>query len=360
MQTNENNISVIDILKIIKKWVIFFKNKKKIIIIFFFFGLLLGYLISDKSKYTASLTFAMEDDKTSSASGGLSGAIGLASSFGIDLGNTSSGGAFAANNLTVLMKSRKIIEKALLKQVVFEKKKITLADYYIFKKSQQNKFKFTTEKLNIYFPVDLNREQFSFKDDSLMNVLYLELKDESILNVQQKDKKISILTIEVNSFDEFFTKTFCENLAKETSDFYIQTKIKKSKLNVEILKKQVDSIKNQLNSAIVGVAKEADNVYNLNPAFNVNGSNSKKKQVEVQANTAILTNLVVQLELANINLRKETPLIQLIDSPIFPLKKEKHLEFKNSILGSLFSVFIILLLLVGFDFANKYKSILKN
>ena len=80
----------------------------------------------------------------------------------------------------------------------------------------------------------------------------------------------------------------------------------------------------------------------------------------MQANTAILTNLVVQLELANINLRKETPLIQLIDSPIFPLKKEKHLEFKNSILGSLFSVFIILLLLVGFDFANKYKSILKN
>ena len=92
---------------------------------------------------------------------------------------------------------------------------------------------------------------------------------------------------------------------------------------MDVLQRQVDSVRNALNGAIIGVANETDNVYNLNPAFNIKGAPSKKKQIDVQANTSILTNLVVQLELAKITLRKETPLIQLIDRPILPLDKEQ-------------------------------------
>ena len=127
----------------------------------------------------------------------------------------------------------------------------------------------------------------------------------------------------MTSENEIFSKIFCESLARETSDFYIETKSKKSKINVDVLQKQVDSVKNALNGAITGVASEIDNVYNLNPAYNLKGAPSKRKQIDVQANTAILTNLVVQLELAKITLRKETPLIQLVDRPILPLGKEK-------------------------------------
>ena len=39
-------------------------------------------------------------------------------------------------------------------------------------------------------------------------------------------------------------------LLKETSDFYIETKSKKARINVEILQKQVDSVKNELNNEI--------------------------------------------------------------------------------------------------------------
>ena len=107
----------------------------------------------------------------------------------------------------------------------------------------------------------------------------------------------------------------------------------------------MDSVKKALNINISAVSTEIDNVYNLNPAFNIKSTPSKQKQIDVQSNTAILTNLVVQLELAKIALRKETPLIQLIDPPIFPLEKIKLRKFKTLIIGSFISGLISIIYL---------------
>ena len=139
----------------------------------------------------------------------------------------------------------------------------------------------------------------------------------------------------------------CENITKETSDFYILTKNKKSRLNVEVLNKQVDSIRNKLDYAITGVAYEADNVYNLNPSFKVKEVGAKKQQIDVQSNSVVLTNLIVQLELAKITLRKETPLIQLIDQPKFPLEKNKISKLKSLISGGFISGILIILYYVA-------------
>ena len=168
---------------------------------------------------------------------------------------------------------------------------------------------------------------------SILQILFKSLTDKKVLNIVQKDKKVSITSIEVVSENENFSKVFCENLIKEISDFYIETKSKKARINTEILQKQADSIRAELNGAIVSVASANDNVYNLNPAFNVKRTPVTRKQVDVQANTAILTQLIAQLELSKVTLRKETPLIQVIDRPIFPLEKEKTDKLKFILLG---------------------------
>ena len=67
---------------------------------------------------------------------------------------------------------------------------------------------------------------------------------------------------------------------------------------------------------------------------------------DVQANTAILTELVKQTELAKVTLRKETPLIQVIDRPILPLKKEKFEKAKGLVMGGLLAEFLIVLVLI--------------
>ena len=112
-QIENDEISLKELLLKVKDWYGFLISKWKIIVFFGFIGALLGlgYSIFKKPTYTASLTFALEED---GGSGG--GVLNLASQFGFDLG-TSGGGAFAGSNLIELFRSRNMIEKTLLSPV---------------------------------------------------------------------------------------------------------------------------------------------------------------------------------------------------------------------------------------------------
>ena len=351
---NNDEISLKELIQKIKDWVAYLKTKWKIIFLAGVIGASIGlvYAIFQKPTYKAVLTFALEEDKGSG--GGLGGAMGLASTFGIDLGS-SGGGAFAGSNLMELMKSRLLVEKTLLNPIVIKGDTISLAEYYIQINELRENWTKKPELKNIVFLPNADRSNFSLQQDSILQTIFKSLTDLKSLTISQKDKKVSITSIEVISESEKFAKTFCENLAKETSEFYIETKSKKSRLNNEILQKQTDSIRSELNSAITGVATASDNVYNLNPALNVKRTPSTRRQVDVQANTAILTQLVAQLELSKVTLRKETPLIQVIDRPILPLEKEKVGKLKSLLLGGFLAGFLIVFYLI---FSNLYKKII--
>jgi hypothetical protein len=309
------------------------------------------YAFFQKPVYKASLTFAMEDEK--SGGGGLSGALGLASSLGIDLG-TSAGGAFAGANLIELMKSRKLVDKTLLSPIEVNGKFQSLVEFYITINELKKDWDETPNLKNLNFPIDADRSKFTIQQDSILKNIALEIIKKDLI-ISQKDKKVSILSIEMISTNELFAKVFCETIAKETSEYYVEIKSKKSKMNVNILQHQADSIRTELNNAISGVAVATDNVFNLNSALNVKRAPSARRQVDVQANTAILTQLVGNLELAKVTLRKETPLIQIIDRPTFPLEKEKVGKLKSLVLGGFLAGFLTVLYLV---FTTLYKKMI--
>ena len=59
-----------------------------------------------------------------------------------------------------------------------------------------------------------------------------------------------------------------------------------------------------------------------------------------------MTELVKQSEMAKVTLRKETPLIQVIDQPILPLKKEQFGKAKGIVLGGVLAGFLIVIFLI--------------
>ena len=341
-QIDNDEISLKELIQKIQEWIAYLKTQWKLIIGIAALGGILGftYAIFQKPTYFATTTFVLEEDK--GGGGGLGGAMGLASSFGLDLGG-GGGGLFTSTNIIELMKSRLVVEKTLLNPVNVAGKEISLADYYI----QINEL-----KTKVNFPVNADRTKFSLEQDSILNGISSSLIKDN-LTIIQKDKKVSIISLTVKTENELFSKLFCEQLLKETSNFYIETKSKKSRLNVDILQHQADSIRAELNGAITGVATASDNVYNLNPAFNVKRTPSTRRQVDVQANTAILTQLVAQLELSKVSLRKETPLVQLIDRPILPLEKDKVGRLKSLVLGGFLGGFLTVLYLV---FGQLYRK----
>jgi uncharacterized protein involved in exopolysaccharide biosynthesis len=341
--TAEDEISLKELILKIKDWYRFLLTKWLVIVAAGIIGgaIGVGYAFTQKATYTASLSFALEDEKQ--GGGGLSGALGLASSLGIDLGG-SAGGAFSGANLIELMKSRNIVEKALLNPITVNGKPQSFAQYYLtFNELDKNWSEKPVFK-NIVFDVDADRSKYTRQQDSLLGKVYSDVL--TMLTVGQKDKKVSIITIDVKSTNEFFCKAFAENLAYEVSSYYIEIKSKKARQNMEILQRQTDSIRSVLNGSIVSVATAVDNTFGLNPAMQVQKTTISKKQFDVQANTAILTQLVTNLEMAKVSLRKETPLIQVIDRPILPLKKEKVGKLKSLILGSFLAGFLTVLVLI--------------
>ena len=349
-QKNYNDeISLKEFIQKVKSCIFYLKMQWKILLIITTIGAIIGYYyaIFKKPIYTATTTFVLEEDN----GGGMNGAMGIASSFGFDLGG-GGGGLFTGSNIIELMKSRLVVEKTLLNPVQVAGKEISLADLYILNNELKNDLTKRLDLANINFPVNVKRSSFNLTQDSILQIISENLTKNN-LSITKKDIKSSIISLTVNSNNELFSKFFCEQLLKVTSDFYIETKSKKSRLNVEILQHQVDSIRAELNSAITGVAAATDNVYNLNPAFNVKRTPSTRRQVDVQANSAILTQLVAQLELSKVSLRKETPLVQLIDRPILPLEKDKVGRLKSLILGGFLAGFLSILYLL---FGRLYKK----
>ena len=350
MEVQNDEISLKELIEKGKEWYAYLLSQWKIIVLAGIIGAAMGlaYSFSKKPVYTATLSFALEDEK-----GGGGGLGSLASSFGLNIGG-GGGSIFSGSNLTELFKSRSMVEQTLLAPITLDGKIISLAEMYIQNNKWRDNWNSNPKYKSIQFLPKSERKNFTRVHDSILGVMYTNISQGGLV-VGQRDKKVAIISIDVASNNELFSKYFCEALAKNVSDFYIDTKSKKSRENMLILERQTDSIRRELNGAITGVAVANDNTFGLNPAMNVRRAPSARRQVDVQANTAILTELVKQTELAKVTLRKETPLIQVIDQPILPLKKEKFGKAKGIVLGGFLAGVLIVLILIIKRFLKHLK-----
>ena len=344
METPNDEITLKELLLKAKEWYVFLLSKWKTIVLAGSIGALLGlgYSFTKKPVYTATLTYALEDGK---ASGG--GLGSLASSFGLDLGSAgSNSGAFAGANLMELFKSRAMVEQTLLAPVTQNNKTISLAEMFIQDQKWRGNWEEKPALKSITFLPNSDRAKFTRVQDSIFGVIYNDLSKTALV-VEQKDKKVAIGTITMKSTNEYFAQQFNLALTQTVTDFYIETKSKRAKENMDILVRQTDSIRGELNGAMTGVAVANDNTFGLNPALNVKRLPSARRQVDVQANSAIFSELIKQTEMAKVTLRKETPLIQVIDQPILPLPKEKFGKAKGILLGGILAGFLTILGLIA-------------
>jgi hypothetical protein len=354
--TNGEEITLKDVILKLRNGRKYLFSKWKIILLVGVLGGAVGFIYAcfKKDVYTAQLNFALQDDN-SSGGGGFGSALGIASQFGINLG-TSAGGAFSGDNLMEVMKSRYIIENTLLADVDVDGKRQTLAELYIsFNKLRDDWEKDKLPYKNVRFLPGSDRSKFTVEQNSLLGSFYRAI-NKKMLTIDKLDKKVSIIAVKFESNDELFSKNFVEVLVKNVSDFYIASKTKKTVQNVNILQRQTDSIRRELNAAITGVALSTDVNPNPNPSLQIIKVPSARRQVDVQADQAILTQLVANLELAKITLRKETPLIQVIDRPILPLDRQSLGKVSAFIFGAVLGLFVCSFFLLVYKI---YRNIIR-
>ena len=348
IKNETDEISLKELSVKVGEWYRYILSKWMTILAFGILGGILGYTYAwyKKPVYIATTTFVLDDEDKG---GGLSQYAGLASIAGFDLGG-SGGGIFQGDNILVLYKSRKMIEKTLLTEVEFNGKKQTLLEKYIeFKKLRESWAK--NEKLkNIQFKTTLGPESkkngFNRLQDSILGKIVEDISG-NLLNVSKPDKKLSIIRAEVTTTNEDFSKEFNEQIVKNVNDFYIETKTKKSLESIKILQQKTDSVRSAMNGAIYSAVSIADATPNLNITRQVQRvAPVQRSQISIETNKAMLAELVKNLELSKISLRKEAPLIQVIDEPVFPLEKQSFGKLKGIIFGGIIFGFLSLITII--------------
>ena len=340
MQTPERQNDEISLKELIQKaaeWFAYFKSQWKII---FFTGMLggllgLGYSYTKKTIYTAKLSFALEE-KGSNASGLAS----VAAQFGIGgIAGASGGGVFSGGNMIEFLKSRFLIEKTLLSTVSINGKSDLLINRYIHFNKLDQKWAKKINLTGLKF-INADRTHFTLQQDSVLGEISASLIKNNVA-IAQQDKKLSIINISVTSTDEIFAKIFSEKLIETVTDFYIETKTKKSRANVLLLQNRTDSVQHELNAAMYGRALLGDQ--NMGLIRQQAAVPKLKQEMKVQMLGTLYGELVKNLEFAKLTLMREEPLVQIIDQPILPLPKAKLGKLKAIIIGGFLFGFLTLM-----------------
>ncbi|NML35834.1 lipopolysaccharide biosynthesis protein [Chitinophaga sp. G-6-1-13] len=337
----EEEFTLRDLILKIQVWLKYLVGKWLILIFVGLAGAAAGffYAFKQKANYVGELTFVLEDSK----SGGLGGYANLASQFGIDLGGGASSNFFSGENIMGFLVSRLMIEKTLLHPIKVNGKAISLADFYMDFNEMKKAWGKNPDLAKISFPVTNDRSNFTLLQDSVLNVIYSTIVKKN-LKIGKPDKKYSFIAVTCTTPNELFSKEFTTQLVDEATRFYVATKLKRSKTNVDKLQASADSLEILLNKKTYSAAAAQD--INMNPARRVATVGSELDLRDKMMLQTIYGEVIKNLEISKMSMEGETPVIQIIDSPILPLKKEKLSKLKAMIVGGFVSTVLMLVLLI--------------
>ncbi|WP_026952553.1 GumC domain-containing protein [Algoriphagus mannitolivorans] len=343
---SDNQFTFREVIQNLQDWLAYFLSKWKILFLAGIIGLGLGALVSifKKPVFHAETSFVLEEGDA----GNIGQMSGLASLVGVNLGSLgSTSGLFQGDNIMELYRSDRMLGETLLSP--FEGDKL-LIDRFVEFEELDEKWASKVDFSQLDFSIP--RENFSITQDSVIFEV-AKLIRESQLAVAKPDRKLSIIQVSISSKDQAFAKVFNETLVGKVNTFYFETKTKKTGENLAILQSQADSVRAILDESIGAYASAQDRVPNANPLLTSATVESRKRQIDVQATGAVYQEIVKNLEIAKVNHRNNSPLIQIIDSPRFPLKRTEIRLVKGMVLGAIFAG---LLVLFGLYFRRLYQK----
>jgi len=320
-----------DVIESIKRFFSYLRSQSKLIALCGLLGLVLPliYRALQKPAYAASTTFILEEK---SATGG--GLAGIASQVGLDLGSLGSGSSlFTGDNILDIIKSRVIIEKVLLTPISGNSGK-TLADLYL-------EFSGMGEKLPAPVSFAIPSVAHTVYQDSVLYVMYDQIAKKNV-SVDRLNKKGSIFKIVTVSQNQVFSKNFAERLLKETTTYYVNVKTSTAAANVKRLQARGDSLLRVLNAKSYNAA--SFQILDPNVAFKSMSVPAEVSSRDKSIVFSIYAEVTKNLEMSRIALVSQTPVIQLLDVPKYPLMDDRKSYLFLGLVGFIAGIFAAIFL----------------
>lgn len=351
MSTEINNqsdeISLKELIQKIGEWYRYLKTQWWKIAIAGIIGGVIGFVYAwmQPITYTAKTTFVVEEAKSGSSS--LGGLASLAGQFGVDVGGSSGGGLFSGDNILLYFKSKSLTREVLLSKYDSTSNKSLLDQYaeiYKLKESWQK-----SEKCDnlIFLPLQEGKPYSRLQDSIIQRISESFLASQ--LSVVKTDKKAGFIDVIVTMEDENLAKIFCERIVQIAVDRYVSIKTKRQKTTVDKLQVRVDSVAKLLNQKTISGAtlQTTTSAMDINPLYKANSlvateTTSRDKTML----STIFASAAQNLELAKFTLSQETPVIQVVDVPVFPLKKVKISRLKLGVSIAVVAAFTFIFVLI--------------
>ena len=345
MEQYNDEIQLKDILIKLSEYKTYLFNKKFTIIfvsgLFFVLGIVI--VISSDSKYTAELTFVVEDQQQGSALGSMTG---IASQFGFDIGGSSST-TFSQNNILELLKSRGVVEAALMQTRKVNKKEDLLIEHYLHINKIKDLWESDIDLTPVSFHGKLNQDNDSVSGGIWKNII------EDELEVKLQSDEANIINLSYISVNDEFAKIFVESLIEQMSEMYISHQTAQTNNTLDFLSSRSDSVFIELEIAEEEFAKAKDINQRIVKA------SGRLKELQLMRNVEVLNTMYLEivknLEISKLTLLNQTPIIQIIDKPILPLQVEENSKIFLGLLAALLGGFLSL---IFFVFRKLFKDAL--
>jgi hypothetical protein len=287
-----------------------------------------GYGYMHPQKFKATLLIAVEDDDSN-------GWQNLLQQFGIDVGGNNPGGIFKGESLVRLFTTRNQIERTLLQNVSFADGAEDILANRLFQQSPLAK-KPSLQGVNFHH----KRSDFSPLEDSTLMLLYHYMVDE-VIAVDKPERKLSLIQLTAVHQDKYLAEAITNELITQCSVYYVELLTKKARLNLDVLRRESDSVRYIMNEHLVNSAASTD--LNINPNRASLRIDQNRSLVELQISVSLYGEIIKNLKLAEIGLRKQTPIIQIVDVPQFPLPKVGLIWWQWSLVFGLTGTLVFML-----------------
>jgi hypothetical protein len=250
----------------------------------------------------------------------------LLAQFGLDVGGGNPAGVFQGESLVALFQTRTMVERALLQKVLLHGDSVLLATE-VFKRTKHSK---KPEFAQVVFAYP--REKQDVLADSALYLTYKYVL-KKMLSVVKPEKKQTFIHVSCTDVDPAVATAMSTSMISTVTGFYVETLTQKARTNLDILRNQADSVQRTLNRNLSITAELGDE--NINPWRQSARTGQNRAVIDLQISMAVFGELNKNLQLAEIGLRKQTPLIQIIESPTYPLEKVGLSRLKVIALGLL-------------------------
>lgn len=330
-------ISAKELIKKIQSWLKFLLSRWYIILLFTAAGGVLGIIksLNTKKQYLAECIFTL--DESSGSMRGSPAASGLAL---LGFGGNSEGGLFQGKNLIWLYSSRQMLQQSLLTPPPKGSRYRLFIDWFfaIDEKGKQ------LNTANVKFPSSNDSVSLNAEQNSLMAFAVARIKAK-YLSVGETKNTDNFITVSVKADDEIFAREFSETVIKTVNNYYISNKTQKLRNEIAILQRKTESYKGEMNTSMFETAEASDATPYPNPNQQVLRVGSQKSGVGIKVNSELYVEMVKTLEANKMTLARETPLIQVIEEPVFPLPVIKTPIYMVVIIWSFITALITIAIL---------------